>query len=131
MKWILPLLLLAPLSAHAQMYQVEIPPAFTGQGVMSVTTASKVLNAANVTTSPNGGTFPAASAALPLGVMRIHVYAGGSGQLSICWQGGTCTATNGELFAADDVRVVSLYAFATNPPTMIASTGTITVEVEW
>ena len=129
MKRLALLLTLAPFAAHAQMYQVTIPPPFIGQGTMSVTTSSQAVSSANVTKAPNSGAFP--TSVLPLGVLRIKQQAGTSGNLAVCWQGGTCTTSVGELLTADESRIVTLPVFSANPPTLIASTGTITVEVEW
>ena len=129
MKRILPLLLLFGSAAHAQPYQVPGAFPFSGQGTMSVTTASQAVTSANVTKAPNSSAFP--TSGLPLGVLRLKMQAGASGQLAVCWQGGTCTTSVGELLAADESRIVTLPVFSANPPTLIASTGTIAVEVEW
>ena len=104
-------------------------PPFSGQGVMSVTTTSQVVSSANVTLAPNSIAFPAAG--LPIELLRVKLQPGASANLSVCWRGGTATATNGELLSADESRIVALPAFATNPPTMISVSGTVAVEVEW
>lgn len=125
MRKLLFLALLVPFAAHAQSYVVTTPIPFSGQGVMSVTTASQAVATANVTKAPNSIGFPVT--VLPVGVLRVKAAAA----ISVCWQGGTCTATNGELLAAGESRIVALQAFSTTPPTMIAVTGTVAVEVEW
>lgn len=126
------LLLLAlfgvPIAANAQVNYPLSPP-FAGQGIMSVTTASQAVASANVTKAPNSIGFP--SSVLPLGVLRVKIQAGAAASVSVCWQGGTCTAANGELMAADESRIVTLSTFSANPPTMIAASGTVSVEVEW
>lgn len=104
-------------------------PPFSGQGVMSVTAASQQVATGNVTKAPNSVAFPTGD--LPNNLLRVKVQPGAAASVSVCWFGGTATATNGELLAAGESRIVALPAFATTPPTMFAVTGTVAVEIEW
>lgn len=117
--------------AHAHAQQAFIAPVpFAGQGIMTVTSASQAVSVANVTTAPNSSVFPPSNAPLPTGLMRVKLQFTATANLTVCWRGGTCTATNGEVLAPGESRVVAVPTFSINPVTMFASSS-VSVEVEW
>lgn len=132
MSWLLRCLasaLMFPIAASAQTLIAPVP--FAGQGTMTVTTASQTVSGANVTlTTANSVAFPPTGVSLPTGMLRVKLQVGASGNLTVCWRGGTCTATNGEVLAAGEARTVSLPSFAGLPPTMFGS-ASVAVELEW
>lgn len=128
-RWIFLFLLLGSGAAHAQFFQNIIPPPLPGQAVMSVGQSSTAVVSGNVTLAPNSRPFPAS--VLPTGTLRLKAQISNSGNLSVCWRGGNCSATNGELLAAGESRVVALPDFAANPPTLYCVTGTCVAEIEW
>jgi hypothetical protein len=124
--WLLAFLLL-PGETMAQNWIA--PPPFSGQGTVSVTTASKAISAANVTATTNSSAFPASR--LPNAVLRVKN--GGAVTAYICWLGGTCTSAVGEPIAAGEAITKRLGALnlSTTPPTAIAASSTVTLEIEW
>lgn len=115
-------------AAHAQ--TKIFPPPIVGQAVMSATTTSAAINSANVTLSPGSSGFPPGN--LPNSYLRIKVLASQTGTVAVCWFGGTCSGTTGEVIAVGEaVQKGISWNIATQPPTIIALTGTVIVEVEW
>jgi hypothetical protein len=124
-------LLLLPSLAFAQPAVTHIAPLGTaGQGILTATTTSQSMVAANVTTSPGSVVFPAASAPLP-NRDQLFIANQGAVNVSICWHGGTATATNCYVLAAGASRTVELPDFAAVRPSIIAASSTAAVELEW
>ena len=109
---------------------VIIPPVYTGQGVMSVTTTSHPVSSGNITNAPNSSAFPSGS--LPTGTLRIKNQISSVGNLDVCQRGGSATASNCELLGVGESRVFALSTFATNPPTLYCTaTNGCSAEIEW
>ena len=129
LKYLLALLL--PGVALAQPAVTHIAPApFAGQGIMTATTTSQSMVAANVTTSPGSAAFPPAGASLPV-QHQLFVANQGAANVSLCWHGGTATATNCYVLAAGASRTIELPDFGLVRPSIIAASGTVAVELEW
>ena len=129
MKWILVILgILGSAGAWAQTNSV--PPFLGGQGTMALTSASQTINTANVTVTGASGPFPASR--LPHQYLTVKVQGASTISVAVCWLGGTCTMASGEVIAGGETQTRNISAsFAANPPTIIASTGTPTVTLEW
>lgn len=124
--WLL-LFLLLPGGALAQTWVA--PPPLSGQGTVSVTTASKAISSANVAATTNSPAFPASR--LPNALLRVKN--AGAVSAYICWLGGICTSSNGEPIAAGEAITKRLGALnlSSTPPTAIAASSTVTLEIEW
>ena len=108
-----------------------VPAAFSALGIMSVAQASTAVVAANITSTK--GTFAPASAALPTGLLRLKNAINSGGSLAVCWYGvtsGGCTASNGEVMALGESRVIALPNYAAAAALIYCLTGTCAVEVE-
>ena len=105
-----------------------VPTALSGQATMAVSTTSTAVSSENVTLAPNS-TFP--SGALPSGVLSVKLQATATGNISVCWRGGTCTASTGVILAPGESVTKTLPAFSTLPPSIISVSGSQPVELEW
>ena len=121
--------LFAPCIAMAQ--SIILPPAVSGQGTMSVGTTSTAVSSANITLAPNSGGFPGKN--LPAGYIRVKLQSTATANITVCWLGGTCTATNGEVLAPGEstTKGLQFLNLSGQTPTIIAASGTQPVEVEW
>lgn len=101
---------------------------YVGNGGLSLTTVSVLLNTLTVAT---GATFPTRFG--PLQIRNI-----GSTDVAICPMGGTCTcpengvaATNGITVQAQQFASFLFNNIAAATPSIVACSGTPTVEVYW
>lgn len=133
MCWLRPFLLLGLLLASAFPARAQssyiLPLPFGGQGTISIGASSTPVIAASITlTGANSSNFPAANSPLPTsGLLRVKPQ---GGAVTVCWQGGTCTVTNGEVLQSGESRTIALPQFSKNPVTMFAA-STTSVELEW
>lgn len=102
------------------------PVMLANQGIMSVGQTSTSIATAHVTM-----TAGALGTTLPTALLRVKAQAGNTGNVSVCWYGGVCTATNGELLSAGQDRLVRLGTFVASPPTVFCTTGTCGIEIEF
>lgn len=118
-----------PCAAMAQ--AVILPPAVSGQGTMSVGTTSTAVTTANLTLAPNSGSFPGKN--LPTGYIRIKLQGTATANVTVCWLGGICTATNGEVLMPGEssTKGLQFLNLGAQTPTIISASGTQPVEVEW
>ena len=90
-------------------------PAMTYQGNLTLAAATSTA-VSTLTLAPNSAAFPST-----MGVMLILNT--GTNPTTICWFGGTCSATNGMVLVAGASRLVNLGA-ATTVPTAFSTSGT-------
>lgn len=129
-RYLVVFLLLAG-AARAQQFQNIVPPPYAAQGVMTGLTQSSVTISSGTVTMTKGS-FP--SSVLPMmTTLRLKAQATNTGNLSVCWYGtsGGCTATNGELLAPGESRIIALPTFASSPPQVFCVAGTCSVELEF
>jgi hypothetical protein len=109
--------------------EFTMPATMNGYGVISVTTASIAINATNVTLGPNSLPFPTASVPFTL---IVTPQANATGYVNYCPLGGTAVMGNGLILGPGQSATKSIGTnLATTPPTLIASTGTISCYIEW
>jgi hypothetical protein len=129
------LIVMAVLSGAAALAQqptskvYTLPPPIIGQGNITASSTSTAINAA-ITLAPNSGAFPVGTLINPL---FVKVPASAAAGITICWQGGLCTAAKGEYISPSEQgqwRSLGTQNMTTNPPTFL-STGTPTVTLEW
>lgn len=123
---ILAALMLAPCAAMAQ--TAIGPTAIHGCGTMAVTTSSAAVNAGNVTLCPNSVPFPTSGQVNPLSIL---VFSNSASTVILCPFGGTCAAVGRLIALGESVTKNIQINIATNPPSVIGTTGTATLYLEW
>lgn len=130
-KWAAVLLAFLPSLAFAQPVVTHPAPMPTvGQGIMTAGASSLPIAAANVVLAPGSVAFPAANAPLP-SRDQLFIANQGAAAVNICLHGGTATATNCYLLGAGASRTFELPDFAKVPPSVIATSGTVALDLEW
>lgn len=101
-----------------------IPPPLTGQGYLTVSTASVATSTASL--APNSPAYPTT---LPNGYLMVKLNITATGVLYVCWGGGACSTTVGEAISNGESQTRSPPIAA---PTLYCSVATACpVTVEW
>lgn len=107
-----------------------MPPLFTGNGSLATSTASALIN--TMTVNSTGG-------ALPSTLAYLVVANNGTTDVAFCAKGGTCTCSGNAVAATNGLTVkagyaawqVNLTGVASSTPSIVACSGTPTVEFMW
>ena len=116
----------APGAARADV--AILPPTLHGCGIVTLTSASTPIVAANVTLCANSAPFPTGVMGFPMTAKNL---ATSGGIATVCWLGGLC-GTVGEILAVGEgsQKGVQFLNVAVQPPTATAALGA-SLYVEW